>query len=124
VAIKAKLRPSVDATQEEFDAAWTRMVVDLSGHVEKDDVVLSLAVEGVRARLEENLRLTRHYASVVGVYDSMCRTYDEYQPIAPDKADVLLTEFKSLAGLPGEPPGPNQIVSRQTFDTPGADADK
>jgi len=65
-AIEAELRNTEDATFGEFGAAWDRLHYrgDFS---QRENVVLQLAVEGVRPRFQENLRMVRHYAGVMHV---------------------------------------------------------
>lgn len=110
-AIEAELRHSEkDVTFEEFNAAWERLHYrgDFS---QREDMVLPLAVEGVRPRFQENLRLVRHYAGVVQVINSIPDALAESGPDGEEKAErvkQLLREALFAGSAPSS-------------DTPSAD---
>jgi len=70
-AIEARLKVMVGASQEEFLAAWDRMTVWDEEAEGREDIVLRLAVLGVKARFEENLRHVRHYARIMRTLNSV-----------------------------------------------------
>lgn len=98
-ALEAELRQSEDANAEEFQAAWDRMMLrgDWS---EVEDVVLKLAVDGVRPRFQENLRLVRHYAGLAHVYNGLRDVLEAYNAADPKRAAPLLKQVERLLSEP------------------------
>ena len=100
-ALEAELRQSEDANPEEFQAAWDRMM--LRGDWSKvEDVVLKLAVDGVRPRFQENLRLVRHYAGLAHVYNGLRQVLEAYSARDPKRAAPLIRQVELLLARPLE----------------------
>jgi len=98
-ALEAELRQSEDASPEEFRAAWDRMM--LRGDWSKvEDVVLKLAVDGVRPRFQENLRLVRHYAGLAHVYNGLRKALEAYNAKDPKRAAPLIEQVERLLTEP------------------------
>ncbi|MDP3909653.1 MAG: hypothetical protein Q8Q14_04620 [Gemmatimonadales bacterium] len=98
-ALEAELRQSEDASPEEFRAAWDRMM--LRGDWSKvEDVVLQLAVDGVRPRFQENLRLVRHYAGLAHVYNGLREVLKAYNAKDPKRATPLIRQVERLLSEP------------------------
>lgn len=70
--VKAELRQREDASPEEFDAAWTLMMLrpDLTQH-EQRDLVLRLAVDAVAVRFAEALRYARTYHGLTRLLNTL-----------------------------------------------------
>lgn len=71
--IQAELRQSGGADgEQEFEGAWMAMKVreDFT-QFKRPDVILHLAVEGVRPRFDEALRAVRHYAKFARVMNTL-----------------------------------------------------
>lgn len=98
-ALEAELRQSEDASSEEFRAVWDRMMV--RGDWSKvEDVVLKLAVDGVRPRFQENLRLVRHYAGLAHVYNGLRELLEAYNAKDPKRAAPLIRQVERLLSEP------------------------
>jgi hypothetical protein len=98
-ALEAELRQSEDANPAEFQAAWDRMM--FRGDWSKvEDVVLKLAVDGVRPRFQENLRLVRHYAGLVHVYNGLREVLEAYSAKDPKRAAPLIRQVERLLSEP------------------------
>ncbi len=118
-ALEAELRQSEDATPEEFQAAWDRMM--LRGDWSTvEDVVLKLAVEGVRPRFQENLRLVRHYAGLALIYNDLVRVLEAYKTIDPARAEPLIRRVERLLSAPLEG---LRISAAEAYPNPAGDAD-
>lgn len=76
--IKAELRQSEDATSEEFDYAWKRLMMrsDFTNW-EGEDPIVRLAVEGVRPRFQEELRALRTYRKFADIMNTLPAQLDE-----------------------------------------------
>lgn len=98
-ALEAELRQSEDASPEEFQAAWDRMIV--RGDWSKvEDEILRLAVDGVRPRFQENLRLVRHYAGLAHIYNGLRHVVEAYSAAEPKRAAPLIKQVERLLSEP------------------------
>ncbi len=108
--IEAQLRHSEDATFEEFNGAWERLQMS-NDLTRQEDLVLQLAVEGVRPRLRENLRLVRHYAGIMRVINTFPQVLAEGGKEGKRKAkefrQALREAFFAEAESIGEGAAPN-----------------
>ena len=118
-ALEAELRQSEDASPEEFQAAWDRMM--FRGDWSKvEDVILKLAVDGVRPRFHENLRLVRHYAGLAHVYNGLRQVLEAYSARDPKRAAPLIKQVERLLA---EPLVGLDIRANETYPSPGSEAD-
>jgi hypothetical protein len=94
-AIEAELRQSESVDPEHFEAAWGLLM--LQGQSERNSI-LDLAVEGVRPRFLECVRLADHYARLVVIYNHMRISYEGLHAANAEQAETSLREFQKLWG--------------------------
>ena len=92
--IEARLRQSERATNDEFVLAWMRLIAPEweSG----EDAILRLATEGVRRRLQEELRYARRWFGLRRIYTLMERMLKKGKRIDHKAADRILRRFRTF----------------------------
>lgn len=90
-AIEAEFRQSESLDPEVFEAAWALLMLQGQG---EGSSILGLAVDGVRSRFRECVRLADHYARLVVIYNHMRIAYELLQSHDAEQAEVSLREFQ------------------------------
>ena len=94
-AIEAELRQSESIDPEHFEAAWGLLMLQGQG---EGSSILGLAVDGVRPRFLECVRLADHYVRLVVIYNHMRLAYEGLHAANAEQAEESLEEFKKLWG--------------------------
>ena len=94
-AIEAELRQSESLDPEVFEAAWGLLMLQRQ---ENEDSILELAVDGVRPRFRECVRLAGHYARLAVLYNHARLAYQKMQAVDPEAADRAMREFQRVWG--------------------------
>ena len=92
--IEAQLRQSERATDDEFDLAWVGLTLRELGSGE--DAILRLATDGVRPRLQEELRFVRRWLGLRRIYKLLERMLKKKKTIDGKAADRILRRFRTL----------------------------
>lgn len=95
-AIEAELRQSEAVTDEEFEAAWD--LLTLLQSADGEYTILRLAVDGVRPRFQECVRLVDHYARLAVLYNHARLVYERSRSFDSQAAEASLQEFRKLWG--------------------------
>ena len=95
--IKAELRQSEDVDDEVFEAAWIRMKVRDDWSY-RDPQVLKLAVDAVRRRFQDNVRMVRHYRGLAHLIQAMERRLFELEMQDPARAKRYRRKALKLLG--------------------------
>ena len=90
-AIEAELRQSESIDPEHFESAWGLLMVQGQG---EGSSILDLAVDGVRPRFLECVRLADHYARLAVMYNHMRLAYERLHSADPAVAEASLREFQ------------------------------
>ena len=98
-AVEAELRQTEGLPPDEFEAAWDRLIVR-GDFQAMDEQVFKLAVEGVRERFHEQLRLARHYAGLAWVYEAFRHLHEAEMARDPERAEQARRRFVQLLAVP------------------------
>lgn len=97
--VEAELRQTENVTPQEFQAAWDRLLLRSDFEV-VDELVFEVAVDAVRQRFRETLRLVRHYALVVFVYQSFRNLHIAEEAKDPKRAQEARQRFEEVMAVP------------------------
>ena len=93
-AIEAELRQSEAVSDEDFEAAWH--LLTLLQSVDGEYAILRLAVDGVRPRFQECVRLVDHYARLAVLYNHARLIYERSRSNDSQAVEASLQEFRRL----------------------------
>jgi len=100
-AIEAELRQTESLPPQLFQGTWDRMSIRADmDRLTIDDVVFRLAVDAVRVRFHETLRLVMHYALVAFVYDSFRRLHMSEEANDATRAEEARRRFQDVLAAP------------------------